>query len=543
MFNEIVGTFLAGFGLFLIALQILENCMHDLTSGSVRTILKKNTSTDFKASIWGAIMGFGISDPAVVACIAGSLYSGKSITLRHAMLMSLWSNVGACFILFIFFLNINVAVLFILGISAVLYYYKKPFKWRYGIGCIFSIALILYSLQLMNSQSDEFLQVSWIKDNTHYIQYSNFISFIFAAIAMIIFQTNMIIFVMIASFVLAHVITMDQAIIMLYGVQFGHAFVVIMMGLNFKGYTKQVIYMQALVDITISIFFYLLLIIETHTGIPMIKALSLYLGSTPLTQLIFVLLFANIIMTTIFHLFVTPISALLGQLFPPPKDESLSTPQYIGNASTQDPLTAIDLIEQELLGLMKRLPALIEEKLSNSLNEADKNVKFLETHIAFGSIIKEIEELMNEIQKNTIAPKTANRLVTIADRIQIVISLEEGVYQLTQVEIPQNFSEKLKTLYAQILESQEALIQTVNDAIEFLSDEDIAILIAATAHTNEVLNNVQKTFCEESPGLSVAEKSCVLATTSVFDRNVWLLRRLIFQFIPKGFHPPNLVNI
>lgn len=535
MLNEIAATFIAGFGLFLIGLQFLESNMHELTNGSVRTILKKNTSTDLKASFWGAIMGFALSDPTVVCYIAGSLYSGKSITLKRAMLMSLWSNVGSCFILFIFFLNINVAVLFILGFSAIAYYYKKPFNWRYGVGSLFSIALLLFALQLMNSQSDELMHIDWIRENTRYFQNSFFISFLFAAIVMLIVQTDIILYVMIADFVSAHIFTLDQAIIMIYGVQLGQALGDGLIGMSLKGYTKQILFMQVLVNLCISIFFYFLLMVEINTGIPMIKALSVYLGSTVLTQLIFLLLIANFIMTFIFHLFVYPISALLGRIFPPQLNESLSTPQYIENASTQDPLTAFDLIEQELLELMKRLPAVIEKRLAPSVNEEDKNITLLESHVAFGSVIKEIEELMKEIQKQNISQEISLRLTTLTERLQIVIALEEGIYQLTQVQIPESFSEKLKMLYAHIMESQEALIHTVNEAIEYLSNEDIAILMAATTDTNKVLEKIRKTFCEESHDLSISEQSCVLVTTSVFDRNVWLLRRLIFQFIPNNF--------
>lgn len=531
MFNEIFGGVFAGFGLFLVALKLLEFNMHDLTSGSLRGILKKQTSSDFKAGFWGMIMACILAEPAVVSCLAGSFYSGKSISFRRAAIMGLWSNLGSCLFLFILFFNIELLVLFMLGVTAISFYLEKPFTWRYAMGAAFSITLLLYALQVIETHSDQLLQATWIQDAIKLLHSNYFISYIVAAVLMVAIQADMVLLVLFANLVHLNSIPLDQAMIMVFGLELGLATIDLLMAISFKAHTKKIFFISALVDLFIGCIFPIFLFIENWTGIPMLKALITHLSDNVVNQLVFLITISNLISTVIIQTFLGPIINFMNYLFPGQTEQRIAEPQFIDSASNQDPETAITLAEQELFALFKRLPVTIECKLSNDPISVKKE-KLTSDHESYTSIADAVDEYLKEIQTRNLGASVSGHLIVAIERLQILKDIEEGINQLCLMDLPDTFHDKLKILYSQLLEVLEALILTVGDAIETLSEEDIQILITATTSSTNALDGIRKSYSDESLHLSGPERIWVLNATSIFDRDVWLLKRLICQFVP-----------
>ncbi len=532
MFNDVFSSLIGGIGLLFIALKILEASMRDLTGGYVRTIIKKHTSNNFQAGFWGGLMGLVAGDPAVVGFIAATLFSCKSMTLPRAMVMSIWSNVGSCCLFFLVFIDIDLIVLYMIGVTGFAFYLEKPFHWRHLIGVFFAISLMLYSLTLMKAQSENLVHIPWINDKLHELQSSYFQPFIITALLTIIIQADIVILVLIANLTQAKVLTPDQAFFMLFGMHLGLATINLLVSLNIRGVMRQIISVQVLVDTLIAVFFSIVFAIELYTGIPLIKALTTSVSDNIWTQLIFLVFFANIFMSLCFTFTMKYISIVMNVLFPVRAVVDPGTPKYIGECSIADPESSLDLINHELLDLVKRMPENIEYKLNNLNKDTTRDV-LKQRHNQFYSVMNEIERLVHELGSKHCSDETADKLIAMTDRIQIIISLEEGIYHLTKLDFPPDLPEGLHNLGLEIYEAQEALLETVIEAVETSSDEDVNALINATANIDPTIDLIRQNYLKHDSHASVLSKAVILNMTSLFERNVWLMRRLSNQHIPK----------
>ncbi len=533
MFNEVFSSMIAGLGLLFIALKILESCLHELTSGHVREIIKKNTSTGWQAAIWGGVLGLVAGDPAVVGFIAASLFTCKSIPLSRALTMSMWSNVGACCLYFIVFIDIDLLVLYFIGLTGFAYYLEKPFRGRHLLGSIFAICLMLYALTIMKSQSDKIVDIPFIANNLHSFQQSYFKPFIISTLLTLAVQgADIIILVLIVNLFNGHVLTLDQALFMLFGMNLGLALINLIITLSLKGVMKQILFIQVAVDVVISVGFSLCLALELYTGIPMLKAFALFFFHNVWAQMIFIIFASNVFTCVTFSIFMEPISRLMAYLFPSTNAVDLAEPKYLGDIHIKDGNSAIDLINREIFDLLQRLPKNLEYKLTTN-NRQESATELELRHQQYLAVIEAIDKVVKELSQQTFDPLTANKMLMTSDRLQIAIALEEGIFHLTHINLPDSAPESTKQLALRICEAQQAQLETVLEAISSKEEEEVVQLINATANTKTVIGTIRQEYLKNEHNTLIEIKAKVLEMTSLFERNVWLLRRLAYQFIPK----------
>ncbi len=535
MINEILSTTLGGLGLLFLALKFLDTNMQSLMTGSVRTTIKKHTSNDISAMFWGFVLGLITSAPAVVGCIASSLYSCRSLSHQRTLIMTTWSNLGCWGLFFVVFLNIDLIVLYLIGFTGIAVYLEKPFKWRFYLGCIAAICLMLFAVMLMKSQSGKIADIPWVSAHLSEIQSAYFKSFVIAALLTFLTQSDLVIMLLITNLSHAHVLTVDQAILMLYGVQIGVGMTYLLLMINTKGIMKQIFFLQILFNVLVGVVFTLLLIVEMTTSIPLVKALSQQVASSIWSQMLFIVIFASAIMCILFTIFSEVLSKFILKIFKVSEVYDPARPRYITMEAISDPASALDLFEQELLALLKRLPQNIEYKLLNQDGDPFQVQATLKLHHEqFIAVTKVADELLKELGQQNIAAEISGELFIASDRLQISSALEEGTHSLLQIELPQACSEGIKTLATQINEAQQVLFETTIDAIANRDKEDIEVLLEAISSSKSSIDSIRQAYIKQESISSVHNKVLILTLTSLFERNVWLLQRLIHEYLPKA---------
>lgn len=535
MINEILSTIIGGLGLLFIALTFLDANIKSLMTSDVRTVIKKNTSNDYLAIAWGCILGLITGAPAVVGCIAASLYSCRSLTLRKTMIITTWSNLGSWGLYFIVFFNFNFLVLYIIGFTGLAVYLEKPMKWRYYLGTIAAICLMLFAVKLMRSQSENIIEIPWINEHLHAIQSAYFKSYIIAAILTFLTQSDLVIMLLIANLTHAQILTVNQAIFMLYSAQIGVAMTYLFLIFNIKSPMKQMFLLQILFNAGLGLFFTLLLIIEINTSIPMVKALSQHVSHSIWIQMLFIVTFANVLMCILFTLLAEPLSQLMNRICPAIKGKDPSMPRFISMDLISEPASALDLMDQEILALLKKLPKEIEYKLSNQdMDRHQQQITLKLHHEQFKAITKVAEDLLIELGLQNISADISERMFILSDRLQVTLGLEEGIYQLLQIELPENCPKGVKTLSMNIGEAQQALLETILDAIESRDENDINALVESTSGINSTIESIRRSYLKQESSSTVQTKLIILTMTALFERNIWMIRRLIYLYIPKN---------
>jgi phosphate:Na+ symporter len=91
---EMLGRILAGLGLFFVGIKLLSVNMQQLASLRLRQLISRATSQPILASLLGAAGGFLMQKPSGVIAILSSMQAGGLITLRQAMPIIAWCNIG-----------------------------------------------------------------------------------------------------------------------------------------------------------------------------------------------------------------------------------------------------------------------------------------------------------------------------------------------------------------------------------------------------------------------------------------------------------------
>ncbi len=487
--------------------------------GYLRNLIKKNTSTHFKSLFWGSVLGLIAIDPILTICIIASLWSSQSISSKKAMILCTWANFGACFLYFLAFINMDLLILYLLGIVGVAYFLEKPFQLRHVMGTLFALLLLLYALMLIKSQSAKIIEISFVKESINQIHNSYFTPFLFAAVLTCIIQADIVVLVLVAGLAAGHVLSENQTLFMVYGTQAGLGLVGAIITWNVKGMMKQLFFIQALVNLVIGLFFAFLLMIELCTGIPMVKALILSISKDPWPQILFLIFFTNIIVCSVISFFIDPIYAWINKLIPLSGTADPSRPTYLSQSVINDPECFLDLLELELTDLFKRLPQYLAYKIEHFSTEASLELQ----HTQFKAVMQELDQLLKEFNLQIFTPETASRMLMLTERMNFISLLELDTYYLTQINLPANISKSLRKMALEIYQAQLDWFQRV-----ILMDK--RALGAALAEFHSTLEKFQLSDLRREKGSSILGKALILKMINHLDRNLWIIENLYQQY-------------
>lgn len=356
MINDVVSSILGGLGLLFIALKFLEINVRGLSTNAVKAIIAKHTSNVYLLPLWGCLLGLVTGSPIVVGSIAACLYSCQAVTIKQAHLMTCWSNLGCWGLYFLAFINIDLLVLYLLALTGVAAYLEKPFQWRYYMGSLAAIALMMFSVTIMKSNSGKLMELPMISQHLQTIQSSYFEGFLIAAILTVITQSDLVVMLLTANFTQAGVLTVDQAILMLYGIQLGVGLSYLLIAINVRGALKQVAIMQIFLNTFLACFFSSLLMIEITFNVPLMKALSTFVASSIWTQMLFIIVLTTGLTCIVFSLLINPLCRLLNRWIPlgEPREEEI--PGYlIPSAPFDQKSVVIEMLAKENEELKFRL--------------------------------------------------------------------------------------------------------------------------------------------------------------------------------------------
>ncbi|HPG30154.1 MAG TPA: Na/Pi symporter, partial [bacterium] len=146
---SVLVAMLGGMGLFLTGVKILQTNMYNLTSRKFRTLLEKVTDSDLKGSLLGIIFGaITISTTAVNYAVIGMLSTGL-LSVQRALPIINWAGAGSLLLLVIVFMDINQVMLFLLGITGILYAFDKPKNKINFVAAVLGLCIIFIGIKLM----------------------------------------------------------------------------------------------------------------------------------------------------------------------------------------------------------------------------------------------------------------------------------------------------------------------------------------------------------------------------------------------------------
>jgi len=528
---QIVGHMLGGLGLFFIGVRLIGTNLRMMSGRPLRKKIAKVTGSSFLSAIMGFISGAITQSTSAVTFIMTGVISAGLVPMRRAMPLVLWSNTGNCMLVFLALVDFHIVVLYSLGLVGFLYYFDadKNKAWRPIVGSLLGIVLLFYGLDMMKSGAGPLKEYAWFTTFLAYADKSYILGLLAAGALSFIVQSAASVSAIAIALANTGLLNLDSALMIIYGTNIGPGISTWILGSKLHGAPKQITYFQVLFKFTALTIMVSLFYVENYTGIPLVEALLQKITSDFSQQLALGYLLFQIVGAVSISMFMDPIHRMLERFFPETEVDQLSKPQFLYDEALRQPTAALDLVEQEEIRALDRLPVYLD-----SLREEGKVVYSpLVLHTSTVALNQEIlgylEELINQKQHKALISQGLN----LESRGELIIAMEESVFDLVSTIQKVDFSEQLKPFLDNVVESMHVLLVTIAHFARFKDYHDRELIMKMTEDRADLLKRIHRELYRAYPNLALIEQQGLQTISSRIERIVWKLRRFA-SIIPEA---------
>ena len=331
---EVFDGVAGGLGLFIAGMHSLTSNLQALASRRLRTTVSRWTANRFSALGWGILAG-GITQSmsGLVFILVGCLRSGL-IATRGALAVILGGCVGVSALVLVATFDLEVFSFYVLGAAGALMVSERLSKYRLVAASVFGGAMIVLGLILLRDAAAPLAHQPWFRDLLAGTGESLVLAFLVAALLTAIVQSTSAVCVFGVSLAATGAISMDQAIMVIYGSCIGSSVILYLLSAALTGRARQISMYMALYNVLICAVLVPLLYIEIRFDIPLMKALVLSIDMEPNQQLALVFLFLSVFPLPLMLAGLEFSESVLERFWPASPYDKLAAPQFIDDRAT-----------------------------------------------------------------------------------------------------------------------------------------------------------------------------------------------------------------
>jgi phosphate:Na+ symporter len=417
-------------------------------------------------------------------------------------------------------LNIHLVVIYLLGLAGLSCYFEKPAKFTALAGALLGIALLFFGLETMQAGAAPLQEQAWLKDFLRKTQTSYMLAFVAGALLTIVVQSSAAVSVIAIAMAETKLLGLEQALMIVYGTNLGDSIATYLLSASLKGTMKQIALFQSLFNVVGSVIFVALFYIETGLGVPLVMAGLDALTPSVAKKSAYAYLLFNGVTSLVLALVMTPWARMLARLAPETAEESESRLKFIHPRAAEDPESALELVNQEQLRLLHRLPSFME-RLRGQAPSASSEAN-IAAHTAFRAVSAEVHNFLTELMERPHGHQTAERVLAALNRQNLIAALGENTFLFSQAFTRAHISPKLQALALSLLEGLDTLFLTAIEAWQG-SEIDNQMLAESTSDRGDQMKKLRDSYLTREAQLDTQDRSLLFTVTNQFERLVWLL--------------------
>jgi|LakMenEpi03Aug12_release.lakeMendotaPanAssembly.Ray.scaffolds.fasta_scaffold100572_3 phosphate:Na+ symporter len=342
MISADIWMLLAGLGLFLYGMFLIENFLKQLEGRSFKLFLQKSTKHKFIAILSGTILTAIFQSSSIVNLLVLSFVGAGILTMQNALAVVLGANIGGTFNSWLVALlgfkmelnSITFPIIAIAGISVTLFRNKQ--KLYKIAGTFLGFGLLLLGLQFMKVSMDGIIKHI---DLSSFLLYNRILFVLMGFAITAIIQTSSATVVLVLSALYAQIIPIETAIAIVLGAELGTTVKLFIGSIGGSPAKKRVALGNNLFNLFTSIFGYLFLTSIT-------QFIQSYIGiHDPIFVLVAFQTFINIVGVFIFYFFLRNFGTFLEKRFnEPPTTATI----FLPHANYEIANTALEMLEKEV---------------------------------------------------------------------------------------------------------------------------------------------------------------------------------------------------
>ena len=520
---HLVSSLIAGIGLFFVGMSMLTEHLKILSGRKVRLLIARWTRNPLSGVLLGGLLiAFTQSTSATTFILISMIRSGM-IKVRQTLPVIAGANIVIGFIVFLFAFDFKIVVFCLLGISGLVYTMKNTRKFHPAAGAVFGIGLLFLGLSTMQSGAEPLAHTEWFKHAIQWTQGHYFLAFVIGACLTLMVQASLAIVVVTIAFQQAGLFTLTDSMIIIYGANTGASLLTLILSSGLTGESKQVAMFQTAYNFIGAFIVIPAFIAEIGWGVPLVRALALEAGPNPANQIAIVNIVFNLLPGLILLALYSPGARILARFWPESPEEQASKPRYLHDQATEDPDTALDLIELE----QTRMLELFSDAFNVMREQQDTHARLDALKDAFDTLSNTIRETINDLTAiHRLSLEAYNRLdmiLNIQHSMEAAAAEIHGLglefHDLRQTEAGKRFA-------SSAIEGLDFILMILADVAAKAEEEDAAMLSTMTSEDGNGIAAVRSAYLAEESGLDKSARMRLLAAANHCERLIWLFREI-----------------
>lgn len=535
--TQLLAQVLAGLGLYFVGVGGLRASLQQIPGIRFREKIAQAIGHPLRTAFTGFMLGTVTQTSIGLAVILAALVSRGLVTLKQALPLVAWSNVGLAVLVFLSFLPVHVAAMVLVGIGGICVNFGLGGRYRGFVVPFYSLGLILFGLWFLKMGLKSLAAYPSFQHGMDHLPESYLLAFALGAVLRVPIQSSSAVALIGITLNGAGIFNEDEAMMVFFGTGLGSGLAAHYLTLTFKGEMKQVALYEGVINGLTGIFLLVLFYSNQIVDPTLLHRWLDQLAPTVEGRLALVFLVQQLLCVVFAYGLSKPIMRYLVRVAPNTVEEDLSKPRFIHDQALYDIETALNLAEREILALLERFP----RYLASLRSEATAGITASVTgwHQSSLSVIREIENFLAALSDKRVKnPAASMGMLRLVRQLGLVSGIEDALFRIAEGFPKLTADEALRNLTHNIVESLDVLLVTAREAAAG-REEDIEALGILTATSGERAEKLRRDYLQGKQHLEHEDRAVLLEIISQFERVVWTLHQWSHTLKPASNPAPN----
>ena len=515
--NELLAGLVGGLGLFIAGMWLLTENLKRLASRRLRGSISRWTSNRFSALMLGVFAGGITQNITALTFIVVSVLRSGLIATRTALALILGGCIGSSFLVLVVTFDVKVSALYVLGVSGVVVASERLSRYRPIAASLLGGSMLILGLVLLKDAAAPLAQQPWFREMLDGTGNSLLLAFMVAALLTTILQSANAVCVVGIGLASVGVISLDQAIMVIYGSCLGSAAILYLLSAGLSGRSRQVAMYMVLYDVLTFVVLVPLLYCELYFEIPLMKALLLAIGLGMEQNLALFYILLSVLPVPLLLASLDRSASVLERLWPSSQADALSRPRFIHDHASVDADTALPLVDLEQRRVVNNLSQYFEAVRQGH------DIKPLRD--ASRKLLSDIIDFLDDLQAFHPAQGVEDQN-SMRNRQKLLVWLEDVLGALCDVLAPSPARPALDQFRTSIRESVDAVLLSLIDAMESDDATSWKVVTQLTSDRREMMRKVRTHNMESDPPLKERDLIDVLLITNAIEEVFFVLSKL-----------------
>lgn len=520
---EIFGNIFAGLGLFFVGVKLISGNLKHMTGRRFRLMIERATQHPAAAMLVGTGAGALTQSTSAVTFIVVSMITAGLTTVKRALPVVGWANVGTSALVMVATLDIHMVTLFLLGIVGSSYYFgfNDDERFRHGIGSVLGLGLLFLGLWLVKTGAAPVKDVQWVADVLSFSSRFLLLELLIGVGLAVVVQSSATVSVLAVTFYGVGLLSLEQSVLTVIGASVGSGVSVLIMSGNLRGTPKQLVLAQVGLKFLGALVVLPFFLLEHYADTPGVLALLGAIADSPSTQLALGYALLQVVSALVGVWGSGWICAICERLAPEAIDEGLGRPKFLYPKALDEADTALALLEQEQARLLNRIPLMLD-----ALRPDESSPDFLPAS-TWKTVNAELSNscrgFILELLRRGQEREVLERVVNMRSRNELVLHLSDGLAEFAETLTSSGGNAAVQRTQRNLIEGLHVVLLTLDDACRG-GAEDIALLRALAHDRSALMERVRGDLL--GGDIDAESQASLLHATSLFERLVWLVQRL-----------------